>query len=344
MPGQQRRGRRAVVDRGDVAPPGAWRGRSPAASSRQAKMRSPWPLGPRPVCRSIQASSPAARAVLAQHLAQRLVAPGRARAAVEEAVADGGTGRRRWPAAAPSSPCVATIARRCRRASPHRGGQVAGHDQRRRARRRRRCAARRREVAEVAVQVDVLVRRPPPPREAPGVEAVDVEHGDAGRAAPRSCQAASPSSATCTPEPQKPSTPWQALLTTSSAWRVRAGRRGRRPSPASRRRGRAADARAVSTPRPRERGRGEELVARLGVALREMGAMPSPARRARGLGRRVARRRSLTGARSQASASRTQSVRAERDQLVVEVVARVVQHAGAHAVAALAVRCRRRCR
>jgi hypothetical protein len=36
------------------------------------------------------------------------------------------------------------------------------------------------EVAEVAVQVDVLVGRSPPPREAVRIEAVDVEDGDAG--------------------------------------------------------------------------------------------------------------------------------------------------------------------
>ena len=42
-------------------PPHQWRARARAvASSRQAKMRSPTPLGPKPVCRSTQARRRAA--------------------------------------------------------------------------------------------------------------------------------------------------------------------------------------------------------------------------------------------------------------------------------------------
>ena len=103
------------------------------------------------------------------------------------------------------------------------------------------------EVVEVAVQVDVLVRGAAPPREAVGVERVHVEHGHAGLARPRRESRRRPSSAICTPEPQKPSTPWQALLTMQQAPARRRRRRAPRPSPASRRRGRAAGARCDCT-------------------------------------------------------------------------------------------------
>ena len=121
----------------------------------------------------------AARAVVAQHLAQRRLAPGRRVAAVEEAVR------------------MVVLAARDRRLPGL--GAALGDEARGGVDRRRIAAARSagtisdgelvvggvarrldREVAEVAVQVDVLVRRAPPPGEAPGIEAVDVEHGDAG--------------------------------------------------------------------------------------------------------------------------------------------------------------------
>ena len=141
-------------------------------------MRSPWPFGPRPVCRSIQASCCSA--------CRGRAAPGGASSGSRSARrrrrrgrADGGTGRPRSPPASALAPRSAT----------KRGGGVdrrrirrpgRGHDQRRDL--VVGGVARRLgdEVAEVAVQVDVLVRRAPPPGEAPGIEAVDVEHGDAG--------------------------------------------------------------------------------------------------------------------------------------------------------------------
>ena len=167
------------------------------------------------------------------------------------------------------------------------------HEQRARSRRSPRCAAALAEVVEVAVQVDVLVRGAPPPREAVGVERVDVQHRHAGVVRGRACQAASPSSATCTPEPQKPSTPWQALLTTSSAWR----RRG--PS-------RTTSIASVSPSRPSSGCGASRRRARLAVP--RPGTSRAPRRRsARSAGRRLIAASARLGA-SQASASRTHSV------------------------------------
>jgi hypothetical protein len=185
-----------------------------AASSRQAKMRSPWPLGPRPVCRSIQ--------------------PRRAQRRPCSCSTWRRSGGSRWA--------------RCRRRTGPRDGVLAARDgrlQRRFAVRgddqllprgdrlgpaatraaRSSAPARRRpgfggqrlaEVVEVAVQVDVLVRRAAPPGEAVGIQRVDVQHRHAGCAAggvPRRRRSAA---RRCTPEPQKPSTPWQPLVISSS--------------------------------------------------------------------------------------------------------------------------------
>ena len=121
-----------------------------------------------------------------------------------------------WKAA---SPCVATIAADGgvvgRRGRPFLGQQqrlqfaVGLVDRQRLA-----------EVVEVAVQVHVLVGGAPDVRKAVGIERVDVEHGHAAPAARARATARRCSAATCTPLPQKPSTPWQALLTISSLSRV----------------------------------------------------------------------------------------------------------------------------
>ena len=213
------RGRGAVVDRGHgrrPPPPHQSRARATAASSsRPAKMRSPTPLGPSPVWRSIQRDARRAPAVRAQHLAQGQVAPGGRWCRRRRGRPETRTGRAVMAAWKAASPCVATIAADGgdvgRRGRPFLGQQqrvqvaVGLVDRQRLA-----------EVLEVAVQVHVLVGGAADVRKAVGIERVDVQHGNAEPAARARATARRCSAATCTPLPQKPSTPWQALLRISS--------------------------------------------------------------------------------------------------------------------------------
>ena len=177
--GEHRRGRRAVVDRGDVAPPGLGpcKGGGVVAAGEDAlavatRAEAGVKVDP--------AQPAAALAVLAQHLAQREVAPGGRRAAVEDAAGV-------VVLAARDGLLQGALAVRLHvGAEPGRGRRVGGpdlgHDEVGDVvvgRVARRLGG---EIVEVAVEVDVLVRRPPPPGEAPWVEAMDVEHGHAGLA------------------------------------------------------------------------------------------------------------------------------------------------------------------
>ena len=237
--GQQRRGRGAVVDRGDLAPPvpGARVGGRVVAARVDALAV---PARAEAGVQVDPAEAAAARAVLAQHLAQRLLAPGRRDAAVEQALrvvvlAAGNAPAAGLRAVLGDEPRGRIDRRRIGRpGSRHeqRGELVVGGVARRLGG----------EVAEVAVQVDVLVRGPPPPGEAVGIERVDVEHGDAG-------VVSGPVPVGVLEQRDLHAGAAEALdamagaADTSSAGRSSA-RRGRRPSPASRRRVRASDGRA----------------------------------------------------------------------------------------------------
>src|SRR5664280_1036570 len=175
--GEQSRRRRTVVDRRDVAPPGpgAGEGGRIVVAGEDA-----FAMAVRAeACVQIDPGEPgAAGGVIAEYLAQGLIAPGRRRAAEEEAVGmvvlAAGDGLLQRALAAFGDEAVERDHGRLV------GWPGFGNDQRRELVVGGVALRPDAEVAEIAIEVDVLVGGAAPPRKSIGVERVDVEHGDAG--------------------------------------------------------------------------------------------------------------------------------------------------------------------
>ena len=99
--------RRSTSRRG---PTSGARAHRPRASSRHAKMRSPTPLGPRPVWKSIQPRRAQRRPCSRSTCAQRQVAPGRLAAAVEQAIGVVVLAAATPPTGSALSPCCGDVA------------------------------------------------------------------------------------------------------------------------------------------------------------------------------------------------------------------------------------------
>ena len=194
--GEQRRFGRAVVDRGDLLAPPAPR----AGDGRGIVGAGPDALavaaGPEAGVQVDPAQALAAPAMVLQHMAQRLLAPGRVAPAIEQAlrvfVLPAGDGGLQGLGAVLGDelrqPGLDLRRRRPFGRHDQVGQPVVGR------------VARQRlgEILEVAVQVDVFVRGATQPREAIGVERMDVEqrprrrvrplHGSPRRRAARSAR------------------------------------------------------------------------------------------------------------------------------------------------------------
>jgi hypothetical protein len=173
------RGRRPVVDRRHLgAPPGAGPGQRGGVVARTEDALA-MAAGAQAGVQVDPGQPAAARRVLLQHVAPGDMAPAGVAAGEEQALglvvlaaADGGLQRHRAVLGDEGGDDLFVLGRR-RPVRRHDGmGQfgVAGVDGQRLA-----------EVDEIAVQVDVLLRRAPPPAEAPGVQRVHVQHRHAGR-------------------------------------------------------------------------------------------------------------------------------------------------------------------